>query len=491
MKTSAFFKYFLSFFLAVLCLFGSLLTVIFRRSKTNYLYFLTNQMKQLNATLGQFIPEELNRESLQKISWKLGRLKEAYGLRFTLVDHTGRVLVDSSADIDAMDNHANRPEIREAIANGIGTAQRYSTTLNQSMLYVATVLRDNQGKLLVIRSSLPLTDIRTQLGNFSSLVFWSVIASLIISLALGFWISWMVLHPLTLVKKGLEKISLGEFSVRLPLGTTKEFAQLASYFNEMASNLNQLFSLLKNEQEKIVRVFSSISDAVCLFSSSTKAVLWNTSFSALTAPVNPEDKTYWELLPESELIEMLDNSWKDNRTVTAEISWQNRIYLATVVPILSSQERLLLLRDITEIKTLDKQKSEFIADLAHQLRTPLTAIKGFAETITVQEEKERHYLDIIKKHTDRLIALINDLLLLSKIENGKVRFSSEAIRLEELLQEVLPLFHKEIENKGLKLTVDLQPDLEIVGDRFYLQQMLINLLDNAVKYTEKGEIKLT
>ncbi|HPP13547.1 MAG TPA: ATP-binding protein, partial [bacterium] len=176
--------------------------------------------------------------------------------------------------------------------------------------------------------------------------------------------------------------------------------------------------------------------------------------------------------------------------LSSEFDWQHHIYRMSVIPLGMPPEVLLVLHDITEVKTMDRRKNDFLARVSHELRTPLTAIKGYAETLTVEGEKNQRFLEIIKKHTERIIALVNDLMLLSQLEETGPRLVREKVDCLTLVKEVVTLFEREIERKKLRFSPEVTPKTFVSGDRFYLQQMLINLVDNAIKYTEAGEIKV-
>ena len=172
----------------------------------------------------------------------------------------------------------------------------------------------------------------------------------------------------------------------------------------------------------------------------------------------------------------------------------NRIFLCSATSLKSKEEIVLVFHDITEIKEIEKMKRDFVANVSHELRTPLTAIKGFVETL-LDEEKDlnkKHYLKIIQRHTDRLINIVKDLLLLSQLEERRSKLEIEDVNLKRLLEDISKMFIEKIKQKKLKLKIEIQKDLPLVkADPFKLEQMFINLIDNAIKYTDKGEIKIS
>jgi two-component system phosphate regulon sensor histidine kinase PhoR len=184
---------------------------------------------------------------------------------------------------------------------------------------------------------------------------------------------------------------------------------------------------------------------------------------------------------------------KERKNRTEEVNFKEKYYLCSITFLSSKEELVAVLHDITELKNLERMKKEFVANISHELRTPLTAIKGFVETLEEEEEiKNVTYLEIIKRHTNRLMYIVNDLLLLSELEQTGTKLVAENVNLIALVENILKVFEQVANKKGIELKLitahDLQP---IQADLFKVEQMFINLLDNAIKYTEKGEVSIT
>jgi len=192
------------------------------------------------------------------------------------------------------------------------------------------------------------------------------------------------------------------------------------------------------------------------------------------------------------LDELIKRGLEEKKNLIEEIALGEKIFLTSIAFIPSMNEISLIFHNITEIKRLEKIKKDFVLNVSHELRTPLTAIKGFIETLDEEiDAKHKHYLDILKRHTDRLINIVQDLLSLSKLEEKDVELNIEQVNLKSLIGEVLILFKNKIKEKGLSLRLALEDISPIRGDTFKLEQMFINLIDNAVKYTDKGGIEIS
>jgi two-component system, OmpR family, phosphate regulon sensor histidine kinase PhoR len=196
---------------------------------------------------------------------------------------------------------------------------------------------------------------------------------------------------------------------------------------------------------------------------------------------------YWELLRSTRLNTLIEES--SERSISGEVELADKSFLCIITPLASRKAKVVLLHDITELKQIERVKKDLVVNVSHELRTPLTAIKGFTETLLDEAEpKSMEYLQIIKRHTDRLIAMVNDLLILSELEE-KPQLVIDDVNLQELITNVLAIYDPRIRAKGLGLTADISP-ITLKGDAFKLEQLLTNLIDNALKYTEKGQISV-
>jgi two-component system phosphate regulon sensor histidine kinase PhoR len=196
---------------------------------------------------------------------------------------------------------------------------------------------------------------------------------------------------------------------------------------------------------------------------------------------------YWELLRSTRLNTLIEES--SERSISGEVELADKSFLCIITPLASRKAKVVLLHDITELKQIERVKKDLVVNVSHELRTPLTAIKGFTETLLEEADpKSMEYLQIIKRHTERLIAMVNDLLILSELEE-KPQLIIEDVNLQELITNVLAIYDPRIRAKGLGFTANIIP-ITIKGDAFKLEQLLTNLIDNALKYTEKGQISV-
>ncbi len=253
--------------------------------------------------------------------------------------------------------------------------------------------------------------------------------------------------------------------------------------------INGSGSLLK----ELTRIFNTIDIGIILIDSTGKIIYSNRQADSIILNLKKGYKNnfYYEIINIDKVLTQIKNSIDNKSRTIQEIKIKNKFFKIEVIPIKENNNYLLTLQDITEIKRFQNIKRDFVTNVSHELKTPLTAIKGYAETITGLDPENQEYLNIIKRNTNRLINTVNDLLLLSELEDDKSKKAITNIDLCLLARNILPLFAEKLESKPIKLSLICQKNKIIVkADPFHIEQILINLIDNAIKYTEKGNIKI-
>ncbi|MCX5898555.1 MAG: ATP-binding protein, partial [Proteobacteria bacterium] len=206
-----------------------------------------------------------------------------------------------------------------------------------------------------------------------------------------------------------------------------------------------------------------------------------------------DGKFYWEVIRDPQFSALIDRVARDKTGCVDELIIQGNAFLCSASPLVSQDKIIVMCHDVTELKRLEKIKKDFVVNVSHELRTPLTAIKGFVETIEDDiDDKNRGYLTIIRRNTDRLINIVADLLLLSELEEKGAALSLEACDLKIMLEQMRKIFEPRLKEKGLSLTIRADQALpDVMADAFKLEQVFVNLIDNAIKYTEKGGITVS
>jgi two-component system, OmpR family, phosphate regulon sensor histidine kinase PhoR len=334
---------------------------------------------------------------------------------------------------------------------------------------------------------MPLTHISDLLKVLRHRLMGLTILVIILSLAVSALFSHLLSTPIRALSKAAGKIASGDFSVRVSSGSNDEIQDLTEAFNEMTGQLESSFAELSHRNEELNSIISSISEGLLVLDEEGKVLLFNEGMRKITSTENILGRYYWELIRSPELNTLIKED--SENPISGEIEFSGRAFLCMITPLVSRRAKIVLMHDITEAKQIERIKKDLVVNVSHELRTPLTAIKGFTETLLEEaDQKSLEYLRIIKRHTDRLIAMVEDLLVLSEIDE-KPRLATEAVDLQDLVTTVLAVFDPMSREKGLDLVAGCEP-VTVPGDPYRLEQLMTNLVANAVKYTEKGQISI-
>lgn len=492
MKTPLFTKIFGGYLVAIV-IFALLMPIFaFKPVRNLYLRLFTENLQNLAVTLQPEIDRLFQTGRYTELDAFVKRSSARIRSRVTVIDADGTVRADSQADPKSMDNHRTRPEVFEAIKGGVGKSLRFSHTVDTDMLYVALPL-EREGKVAgVIRMSAYLKDVNTLMDDVRGKIFNTALLITLLSLVVAFFIARGISLPLKKLVAAAKNLAGGTFDTRLISTRERDLKELAESFNAMAIETRRLFEELTKRNEELGAIISAIDEVLLVLDRDGRIKLANQSIAKLSGQERVEGRFYWEVLRSPEFGELIREIREEAGHRTAEIESNGRVFLCSVTEMAPREELVAVLHDVTDARNLEKVKKDFIANISHELRTPLTAIKGFVETMEEEEEiKNTRYLEIIKRHTDRLMNIVNDLLLLSGLEESG-RLEKERVDLDELSRTISRMFDPRLRDKNLTLTIEADESSHLVyGDPFKLEQMLINLLDNAIKYTETGGITLT
>jgi two-component system phosphate regulon sensor histidine kinase PhoR len=451
-----------------------------------------------NTTVGMRPPfEELLLEddgpALDSLVSELGLLT---GLRITVVDSLGVVLADTDADPEQMESHRSRPEIVWALRGDFGSSMRYSTTVEEELLYVAVPLRsqDVSRPSGVLRLSMSLDLIDQVTGELTGRILQGALVFTFAAILVAILFSRQVARPVHDLARATRRMAGGDFGVRVASSSIHEMAELGRSFNEMVTRTSKLVGELSAEKTKLDAIMSSIHEGLLVIDGRGKASLWNRAFEEITGAAPRKGEQFWRFITEPDLADVIRSSLAGEIVRSREINLGDRIYQFRASAIPSSSELVITLHDVTEIAEVLRMKRDFVANVSHELRTPLTAIKGFAETLADAVDPEsRNHVGIIQRNTDRLISLIADLQTLTELESRSLdELELQDVDLGAVARGTLTIFTQRLEDKGLSLEVDIPDGLPAMrGDPFRLEQVFINLIDNAISYTEKGSIEVS
>ncbi len=413
-------------------------------------------------------------------------------VRITVIAPDGKVMADSLSDPESMENHSDRPEIIKALQGLKFKNFRFSSTLRSNMLYLAIPLKQEDTIVGVLRTSMFVQDIRSLSRNIRNQIFGMAAIMLLLSLVVIFLVSKSISTPISKIVEASRKVSQGDYNVRVFSKDKGEIGELTQSFNEMVKRQQQLFTKISNSREELQTIVGSIKEGLLVVDQEGKILLTNKSFDQITGTTHPEGKKYWEVCRNTDFYDFMQKSIVEKTNTTGQLEINGKTYITSFNFLISLQRVVITFHDISEIKQLETIKRDFITNVSHELKTPLTSIKGFVETLEAESsENNQKYLTIIKRNTDRLINIVNDLLLLTRLEDKVLSKEKQNVNIKHLLDSIIPLFEPMLKKKNLDFTLNAAEGLpSIQGDAFKLEDMFVNLLDNAIKYTEKGGITI-
>ncbi|MDF2882366.1 MAG: sensor histidine kinase [Clostridiaceae bacterium] len=408
------------------------------------------------------------------------------GIRVTYIDKDGRVLIDSFIDKDTMDNHNNREEIIQARKQRVGYSVRESISSKGEYIYCATLYNNGY----IVRSSVPLKTVTGLESSYLKYYAIILIFAILVSLIFSSNLSYAIAKPIKDLEFITSRIAKGEMDRRANISTRDEIGHLANTFNNMADKLQETLDDSIEKQNRLEAILKSMDSGVIAVDKNYKIIMIN-PYAKKIFGINKDiiGKNLMDNIRDFELEDIIKNN-KDEYT-EIKIYWPKerdlRIKTADIINGYEKIGTVAVVQNITEFKKLENMRSQFVANVSHELKTPLTSIKGFAETLKdVHDEKTKEkFLNIINDEADRLTRLISDILTLSDIENSKER-KAEEIDVIKTINAVYYLVSKSAENKNISIALNCERVPNIIGDGDKFKQMIINLVDNAIKYTENG-----
>lgn len=444
----------------------------------------------------QLISATINSTDTDRMNTIIESLKRnnVLNYRITIIDREGFVLLESEKDPKEMENHKGRPEFVKALSGEIGYSIRFSHTLNTEFAYLAIPIFKENNITGAVRISIPLNSFkeRTEQLNKPILVYGLII--ILLFYVFIYIITSRLIRPIDDLITVASRIQNEDLSARLLLPPSKEYELLYNTINNTLAKIQSLINSNKERTEEILSIISSIQEALIIVDKELKVIIANDEFAQLSGLKTSEiiNKRLYEVIKNSDINEVIKKTFELRERQNSEIEYNSQSYYISSSYNETNDTVIVLLYNNTEIKRMQSFKKDLISNVSHELKTPLTAINGFIETLNdeISDNTHRRYLEIIKKHTIRMINIVNDLLTLSSLENGLPLEKSEC-NINNVISDILPLFKKPAKNKGLTIEFTSQDIPTILCDRIMIEQALINLIDNAIKYTDRGYVRIS
>ena len=440
-------------------------------------------------------------QTQSQIQQTLKQIGQRTDTRVTLLTKDGVVIADSEFNASEMDNHRYRPEIIAANTADIGQSRRYSKTLQKPMLYVAVSAMASSGNLGYIRTALPTQRIDEEINYLRRVIIIAASVTALIALFIGYWLAMSFARPLRQMTLIAKNYAHGRYQLRIPSQRRDEIGDLARSLNQMADISSQRFDIIKTERDQLSTILKSMNEGVITVTS--EGLITHVNAAACRMLRTSGERCLGQALKDIDGSDNLDQAFRQcqqqqtsvEQTIQLDGYTFSRHYRLHVTLLKQSHraDAILVLQDITAVQRIDKMRADFVANASHELKTPITAIRGFAEALieddTIDHAIQQRFMRKIHGQSIRLSALVSDLLALSRLESNDEAYNTQ-VDLQRVVQRVCANLQAVAQTQ--QVTLELQTKdgpVTLLGDDNALGQMATNLIDNAIKYTAaKGTV---
>ncbi len=500
MKRTLFRRFVLAYLVIGSLLLLTLEIYLARTVKDSYISTLRENL----AVQARLIADQATNLNARDLDHFCRQYGEKTGARVTIVDSHGNVLGDSDDPAGSIETYLDTPEIKEADLSDIGSAIRYSSALDKNLLYLALAFESGEGKKF-LRLSLPLQDIEKAVSGIKIRIIGATVAVFFFAILLSLVQARKITGAVEEISDFSREAAAGNFTRRLFIKEKSELGDLGHNISEMARQLHEKLEQSEEEKHKIEAILRNMSDGLILSDTKGTILLSNESVSRFfNAASGIEGKTIMETLRKADLMDIIDHVTASGERISREI-WiphpAESCLMVTAAPFYahgregSISGTVLTFHDITRLKKLEEMRKDFVANVSHEIKTPITAITGFSETLlggAINDKENAHkFLEAIKKNSERLNSLVTDLLTLSRIELGDVGTRRDEVNLDEVIDTVFTILAEKAQEKRLYLRKDISMETgSFIADRDRLIQILLNLVDNGIKFTEQGGVEI-
>jgi two-component system, OmpR family, phosphate regulon sensor histidine kinase PhoR len=444
-------------------------------------------------------------EAIRYYTEEARNLKESAEARITIIRSDGHVIGESDESPEVMNNHLDRTEIKEADSEGIGHSVRYSKTLGHNMLYVAMPIGEGKDFNGYLRLAMDLSDVEKAVHKLWLFLLLGLAGLFLIAGVISYRIAYGLTRPFEKMTRVARQISNMNYKSRVTVGTRDEIGDLGHAINTMADSLElQMNRILENEG-RLKTVLEGLISGVFMIDKQSKIVLLNRSAEDILGFNSDEllGRDFDQANLPFELTELIDMCLQSKEHIRDERVFyfpEERLLEINLSPMFRAGEEtagvLVVMHDITAVRKLERMRSEFVANVSHELKTPIASVKGFAETLLAGalEDKEtaRSFLQIIFDESERLNRLIGDILDLSKVESKRIPLQFSPVHLNSFIEHTVQMMASEAQKKNITLQLEAEDDLYMEADEDRLRQIMINLLSNGIAYTpEGGKVKVS
>ncbi|GAP15244.1 PAS/PAC sensor signal transduction histidine kinase [Longilinea arvoryzae] len=415
--------------------------------------------------------------------------------RITVILPDGKVIADSERDPSTLENHLDRPEVKGAIGGQETSEVRYSDTLRTRLLYTATPIRLDGKVIGVARMAISLASIEAHTRQFRGIIFATAGVTALLVVLLAFGITYQTVQPLRSLTTAVARLESGKYVESIPGRRLDEIGRLSNAFNRMAAQISTQIKELSAERSKLSAVLATMSDGILIVNADGLVELINPAAERIFSISASESlgKTLAEVIRHHVIVDLWKKTQSTGEQQITSLETPDRLILQAIATPLETDDgrTLILLQDYTRMRRLETVRRDFISNVSHELRTPLASLKALTETVqeTALDDPPaaRRFLERMSVEIDNLTQLVQELLDLSRIESGRVQLERTLIAPKELIQPAVDRMRIQAERSGLTLTMDCPEDLPRVNvDASRMEQVLVNLIHNAIKFTPPG-----
>lgn len=496
LRSRFFWKLYLTYTFLVLTTSAIVGILIHTQLKKQFIQEMENSLRVDGSLLGSTWQSFQGASSLNKLREEIRRLGERTKIRYTLIFPDGRVLADSAEDPDVMENHGDRPEILAARQKGYGSSLRFSETVRESMLYVAQPIFKGHQFMGFVRVALPLVTVSSRLFTMKIHIVLGALFGVFIALLLGLIVAGRVIRPVLDMTSVAESMRQGNYHSRIFLLPKDELGILGDTLNRLGEEIVSRMKTLSKAQAQLTAMLSSMVEGIIAVDREGGVLFCNRAFCELfcVESLAPPGKKIWEIVRHNELLEALEHAKTERLLLRQEIVVTRASADLTLnihaAPFGDGQGVVMVFHDVTELRKLERMRSEFVANVSHELKTPLTSIKGYVETLMdgalFDQGNNVKFLKKIDDHVQRLQNLVQDLLSLARIESGKAISELKPMSWSPVVERVIQRHEPRFIEKSLIFSVVKESSPEVLGDAEAMTQILDNLIDNATKYNKLG-----